>query len=156
MKKILRAKSNTVRQINRAEALRINAPSNSPRNIARTSKIRALTDRQIKQLRRWLLLDKLTYAQARVQLLERFGVSLSIGTMCRFWKQYCLPIAPPAHERHPAVFLDVVLQSSKPIRVRVLETKSRLRFKVGTQRQRALIKEPSFTINPTGADTPKP
>ena len=126
------------------------------RIMARTSKIRALTDRQIKQLRRWLLLDKLTYAQARVQLLERFGVSLSIGTMCRFWKQYCLPIAPPARERHPAVFLDVVLQSSKPIRVRVMETKARLRFKVGTQRQLALVKKPTFTIHPTGADTPKP
>ena len=126
------------------------------RIMARTSKIRALTDRQIKQLRRWLLLDKLTYAQARVHLRERFGLDFSSGTLCHFWQQYCVPIAPPARERHPAVFLDVVLQSSKPIRVRVMETKSRLRFKVGTQRQRALIKEPTFTIHPTGADTPKP
>jgi hypothetical protein len=48
----------------------------------------------------------------------------------------------------PPAFLNVAVQSTKPVRVRVLETKSRLRFKVGTQRQLALAKKPSFTIKP--------
>lgn len=156
MKKILRSKSNTFRQINGAEALRINAPANSPRNIARSSKIHAMTRQQIRELRRWLLVEKLTYAQARVRLRERFGLDLGSTTLCNFWYQRCLRIAPPPRERKPAVFLDVVIQSIKPVRVRVLETRSRLRFKVGTQRQLALFKKQILTINPPGADKPNP
>jgi hypothetical protein len=126
-----------------------------PRRVARNSKIRAMVPRQIKSLRRWLLSEKITYDQARRRLLNRFGISLSVVTICRFWYTFCQPAKSPRRETPSNVFLDVVLQSTKPIRVRILETRARLRFKIGTQRQRGLNKKPTFTINPTGAVTSK-
>jgi hypothetical protein len=128
----------------------------SPRISARNSKLRALTPCQIKSLRQWLILDRLTYDQTRAKLRERFGVSLSTGTLSRFWNTYCQNIVPPRPSRRLPVLLDVTLQSTKPIRVIVRETKARLRFKVGTQRQLGLSKRPTFTVNPTGGDKSKP
>ena len=113
--------------------------NSSPRIEARKkSKLRALTLTQVKSLRRWLIRDKRTYDQARAKLREQFGISLSTGTICRFWYTYCQPAAPPTHDRRPRVFLDVFLQSSRPIRVRILENNSRLSFKVGRMRTRGL------------------
>jgi hypothetical protein len=123
---------------------------------ARNSKLRALTPPQIKSLRRWLITDGLTYDQARTKLRERFGVSLSPGTICRFWYTRCLSTMPPTHDRKPPVLLDVVLQSSQPIRVTVKETRVRLRFKVGTMRQIRLSKRPTFTVSSAGDQKGKP
>ena len=118
---------------------------NGPRTEARkNSKLRALTPRQRQTLKLWLIRDKLTYDQARAKMVERFSVSLSSGTLNHFWNDYCRPAAPPPHNRHRPVLLDVIIQSTRPIRVRVLETKARLRFKVGTQRQRGLDKKTDF------------
>ena len=129
--------------------------SSSPRIEARESKLRALTLTQIKSLRRWLTRGRLTYGQARTKLRKRFGVSLSTGTMCRFWYTYCQPAAPPMHDRQPRVFLDAILQSARPIRVRILENNSRLSFKVGRVRTRGLNKKPSFIIGPAAGHKSK-
>jgi hypothetical protein len=102
-----------------------------------------------------LIRDKLTYDQARAKLREQFGVTLSTGTLCRFWYTYCQAAAPPTHDRQPRVFLDVILQSIRPIRVRVLENKSRLSFKVGRMRTRGLNKKPDFIIVPTAGHKSK-
>jgi hypothetical protein len=128
----------------------------SPRIEARKpSKLRALTPTQVKSLRRWLIRDRLTYDQARAKLRERFGVSLSIGTICRFWYLYCQDVKPPMHEWKPRCFLDVILQSARPIRVRILENNSRLSFKVGRMRTRGLNKKPSFIIGPIAGQKSK-
>jgi hypothetical protein len=130
--------------------------SSSPRIEARKkSKLRALTPTQVKWLRRWLIRDKLTYDQARAKLREQFGISLSTGTMSRFWCTYCQPAAPPTHDRQPRVFLDVILQSTRPIRVRILENNSRLSFKVGRMRTRGLNKKRSLIIGPTAGHKSK-
>lgn len=130
--------------------------NSSPRIIARKSKLRALTPTQVNALRRWLIVDQLTYDQTRVRLRERFSISLSTGTLSRFWNTYCLPAAPPPHDRRPHVFLDVVLHSTRPVRLLINENNSRLRFKVGRMRQRGLNKKTTFTIDSAGVHKGKP
>jgi len=119
----------------------------SPRTAARQSKLRALKPQQRRALKNWLLRDKLTYEQARVRLFEQFGVTISTRTISKFWSTLFRHRAP-ARDRRSPLLLDVILRSIKPIRVTVLETRARLRFKIGTQRQRSLLQRPTFTINP--------
>jgi hypothetical protein len=122
-------------------------PMASPRIVARTSKVRALTSKQTKTLRHWLLVEKLTYAQAQARLFHQFGISLSSGTLSRFWNTQCQAAAPERQQHGPRVLLDVIIRSSRAVRVTVLESNARLRFKVGTQRRRG-AEHKTFTINP--------
>ncbi len=100
-------------------------------------------------LKRWLVVEKLSYAKVRALFLSRFGETISDGTLSRFWHQQCRPTPPPKTDQ-PSVLLDVILQSCRPIRVRVLQNSARLLFKVGRQRQLGLNKKSVFTIGPSG------
>ena len=118
--------------------------NNGPRLVARNSKLRALTPHQRRSLRQWLLRERLTYAEARARLRKKFGVVLSQGTLSRFWNLYCGPRRPSNRNLRPAVLLDVILRSTQPIRVTVLQNNARLFFKVGRQRKRGLDKKADF------------
>ena len=76
-------------------------------------------------VKRWLFRERITYAQAIVRLRERFGISVSSGTVSRFWHR-CSDPAPP----QDIVLLDAVLQSEMPLRVVIREVRGLLRVKL--------------------------
>ena len=130
--------------------------NNSVRTEARSSKLRSLKPSQIAALKTWLIVEKLTYAQAGARLRERFGVSLALGTLSRFWYTYCQTTRPPRPDRKTPIQLDVLIQSAGPFRVIVRETKVRLRFKAGTMIKRGLNKKHTFFIGPDPEHEAKP
>jgi len=85
-----------------------------PRTEARHGKINALTPKQRQSLVRWLTTDKVAYAVAQARMLKEFKISISTNTLCRFWQRHCAPpLLLPAQD----VLLDVVIQSTAPVRL---------------------------------------
>ena len=110
------------------------------------NKLRALTPHQRRTLRRWLVVENLPYPKARARLLDKFGIQMSAGTLWRFWDQYCAKREPAAPRSGP--LLDITIQSVRPVRVRILECRARVRFKVGTQKQLRR----AFLVKPDGVE----
>jgi hypothetical protein len=88
----------------------------TPRIAARKSKIRDLTPDQRSELERLLYNDGAKYAAVRARMLAKFGVSLGISTICRFWSQNNAPRPPKTAVPAPDSQLDVVIRTA-PVRV---------------------------------------
>lgn len=87
-------------------------PSNQVRTEARKSKIGALPPEQRRALVKWLVEDKVTYAEASARLRQQFQASISIDSIFHFWHRHC---APPLV--HSDILLDVVIESTAPVRL---------------------------------------
>jgi hypothetical protein len=57
------------------------------------------------QLKKWLVKENLTYAQARDRLREKWGVITNTHAMCRFWQRHCSPLPRVAAPAREIVFL---------------------------------------------------
>jgi hypothetical protein len=62
---------------------------NMRRDCFQPGKLAGLPQAKRQQLRRWLLQDRLTYAQAAQQIKERWGLAVSIQTISNFWTRFC-------------------------------------------------------------------
>lgn len=125
--------------------------------VARTDdKLAALSPLQRRFLRQLLIVEKATYEKARARMLELFSVSLSTGTISKFWYRDCLHLKSPKQNPRLPVLLDVILRSARPIRVTVLKNNTRLFFKVGRMARRGLDKKPVHVIGPDATDNSKP
>jgi hypothetical protein len=106
---------------------------NHPRNI-RKSKLDRLPPRQLAALKRWLFKDGLTYSRIVARLFDEFGVKTNVGSICRFWQKHSA--APTAAQmvaqaaEDNKILLDVVLQSSRPIRLRIIRNQLALATQV--------------------------
>jgi hypothetical protein len=124
-------------------------PMNSPRTAARRHKIRdSLDGRQVEELKRWLLAERLTYDKVRDRLREQFGLSVASGTLSKFWQEECQPEEPRSQRPSPEILLDVILQSKSPIRLTILKNGGRLALKVGRNWKSGAKKGKSIVIGP--------
>jgi hypothetical protein len=123
-------------------------PTGRYRTVAIASKVKSFSRCQRAALKRWLFRDQLSYARVQELFRGHFGASISVGTLSRFWHQHCIPTPPPKTSQ-PSVLLDVILQSRRPIRVRILKNDARLSFKAGRQRQRGLDKKAECVVGAT-------
>lgn len=85
------------------------------------SKLDQLPPRQKSVLKSWLIKEGVTYREVQKRLLESFGVPISPAALCRFWQRECLsPAAAKKIEKSPDVLLDVILESRRPVRLKIL------------------------------------
>jgi len=94
-------------------------------------------------LRRWLFQEKVSYATAQARLQQRFGLKSNSGSLCAWWQRESarrLAARCPSARQIPPnpVLLDVVLQSTRPVRLRILQNHTRLRFQPTIAKQLAL------------------
>lgn len=71
-----------------------------------------------KVLKVWFLEESITYREARARLIKRFGVRASLTHLCRFWQRHCRQ--PAEAEALPSPLLDVVIECSRPVRLKIL------------------------------------
>ena len=95
------------------------------------SKLEQLPPNQKSSLKNWLIKEGLTYHQANSRLLELFGVTSNISAICHFWQRECQPKAKAEQiKKLPNVLLDVILESSRPIRLKILRKQFQLHTKI--------------------------
>lgn len=111
----------------RAWARRVFHPGN-PRNV-RKSKLKSLPPHQLAALNKWLFKDELTYDQIKIRLWEKYGVKISRPSIGTFWKRHCRP-ATRAHTEIDPVLLDVILRTTRPIRLTILSNQLNLITKI--------------------------
>lgn len=66
---------------------------------------RVLTPGQVRQLRKWLEVDKISYRAASLRLKEQFQIQASTAQLCRWYQKTCQPRpAAPSWNGRPVVF----------------------------------------------------
>lgn len=61
-----------------------------------TPKLATLSKRQLAQVKRWLIVENITYSQCQVRLKERFGLTVSQTGLSEFYSKFCAKKAPPS------------------------------------------------------------
>jgi len=112
----------------RAWARRVFHPATPCRNV-RKSKLPSLPPPQLAALNKWLFKDGITYDQIKIRLWEKYGVKISRPSIGTFWKRHCRP-ATRAHIEENPVLLDVILRTTRPIRLTILRNQLNLITKI--------------------------
>ena len=86
-----------------------------------------MSDEQNKCLLRWLNEDKVTYKEARKRLVDKFGLSLCINTISRFYHRHNDPL-PTSDVVQSPILLDVVFRSARPVNLIVRQKAGGIRL----------------------------
>jgi hypothetical protein len=127
-KQIARAPGKKPPSRSRAWERRVFQPMTLCRNV-RKSKLKSLPPHQLAALNKWLFKDELTYDQTKSRLWEEFGVKISGPSICTFWQRH-RQLAIRAHTEENPVLLDVILRTTRPIRLTILRNQLNLITKI--------------------------
>jgi hypothetical protein len=121
---------------------------NGRRMVANRSKLRELTPAQSAALKRWLLKDGISYQAARARMVKKFGIALSPATLSRLWSRLVRPGKPASVSSRQPIF-ELEIESAAPVRVRVLASQARLKFRpMRAQRIRRNAEDRTLMIFP--------
>ncbi len=76
----------------------------------------------------WLFSDELSYKNVQTKLLEKFGISVGLNTLCKFWQRRVQPnpgastpaIAKPDSSKPGTITITLGIGAQGPVQVRVL------------------------------------
>jgi hypothetical protein len=89
------------------------------RNI-KANRLENLPGHQLAKLNKWLFSDNLSYAKIQELLWQEFQVKTTSTALCLFWQKKTRPAVRPAGVEKSNVLLDVIVQSTRPIRLTIL------------------------------------
>ncbi len=79
------------------------------------SKLMLLPDRQRKQLITWLCEDDLTYKETLKRLKQKFGVTASLASLCKFWQRVCAPAIAAKNSADAVLEIDFRLRQGEAV-----------------------------------------
>ncbi|HEX3988394.1 MAG TPA: hypothetical protein VHZ30_03115 [Verrucomicrobiae bacterium] len=82
-----------------------------PRRDQKPYLTRSLSADQARQLRRWLFIEEITYAQAGKRLKERFGIVANRMAIFNFYHRHAKPMPRDIARGHRRVALDLIIKT---------------------------------------------
>lgn len=78
-------------------------------------KLDSLTDEQRALLCQWLIVEEISYHEAKRRVKEQFGLSVATGTLAKFWQRVCLKSVLQREQLQHDIVVEVVVRQGQTV-----------------------------------------